>query len=71
MTTANEPASSATRQNGGGQPTSHGHDPCDEQPRRYDRAEEGEQVLVSEQRLLATAAPRPRHGRAPAAHRPC
>jgi hypothetical protein len=53
MTTANQPTSSATRQNGGGQPTPHGHAQRDEQPRTHDRAEEGEQWQHGEPREQA------------------
>lgn len=52
-TTANEPASSATRQNGGGRPTPHAPDPRDEQPRNHDHAEEGEQWEHGEPREQA------------------
>ena len=52
MTKANNPPSSATRQDGG-QPTPHGHDPRDEQPRHHDRAEQGEQWQHGEPREQA------------------
>jgi hypothetical protein len=53
MTKAGTPLSSATRRNGGGQPTPHGHDPRDEQPRHHDRAEQGEQWQHGEPREQA------------------
>jgi len=53
MTKAIDPPSSATRQNGGGQPTSHEHDPRDEQPRHQGRAEQGEQWQHGEPREQA------------------
>jgi hypothetical protein len=53
MTKASQPPSSATGQNGGGQPTPHGHDPRDEQPRHHDRAEQGEQWQHGEPREQA------------------
>jgi len=53
MTTANQPASSATRQNGDGQPTPHGHAARDERPRNHGRAEEGEQWQHGEPREQA------------------
>ena len=53
MTKAIHPPSSATRQDGGGQPTPHGHAPRDEQPRNHDRAEQGEQWLHGEPRERA------------------
>ena len=48
MTKASNEPSTATRQNGGGQPTPHAHDPRDEQPRNHDRAEHGQQWPPSE-----------------------
>jgi hypothetical protein len=62
MTKANNPPSSATRQNGGGQPTPHAHAPRDEQPRHPDRAEQGEQWQHGEppeQALVNEASRRP------------
>ena len=53
MTKASHEPSSATRQNGGGQPTPHGHDPRDEQPRNHDRTEHGQQWPPSEPRERA------------------
>ncbi len=62
MTKANNPPSSATRQNDGGQPTPHGHAPGDERPRNHDRAEQGEQWQHGEppeQALVNEASRRP------------
>jgi hypothetical protein len=53
MTKAINQPSSATRQNGGGQPAPHAYDPRDEQPRHHDRAEQGEQWQHSEPREQA------------------
>jgi hypothetical protein len=53
MTKATDQPSSATRQDGGGQPTLHAHDPREEQPRHHDRAEQGEQWRHGEPREQA------------------
>jgi hypothetical protein len=52
MTKAINKPSSATRQNGGGQPTPHAHDPCNK-PRNHDRAEQVQQWPPSEPRQRA------------------
>ena len=52
MTKATNEPSSATRQNGGGQPTPHAYDPHDEQPRNHDPqwppSEPRQRALVNE-----------------------
>ena len=53
MTKAINEPSSATRQDGGGQPIPHAHDPHDEQPRNHDRIEHGQQWPPSEPRERA------------------
>jgi len=54
MTKPNEPPSSATRRNGGGQPSPTEHDPQDEQPPRdNNRDEQGEQWQHGERREQA------------------
>jgi hypothetical protein len=62
MTKADNPPSSTTREDGGGQLTPHGHAPRDEQPRHRDRAEQGEQWQHGEppeQALVNEASRRP------------
>jgi hypothetical protein len=60
MTKAINEPSSASRQNGGGQPAPPAHDPRDEQPRNHDRAEQGQQSSHSKpsERALVNEASR-------------